>query len=108
MKIKTTKKAIKNSGQKILKVGYCDLQYLLQGKNPFAYSTRVEGWACDYYEINDIIISTGYAPIGDQVDYNIIKKYEALAREKGEKINGWDNLKVELDKLIIEFLGEVL
>ena len=29
-----------------------------------SYSTRVEGWACDYYEFDDLCISEGYDPAG--------------------------------------------
>lgn len=38
MKIKTTKQFIKLHCQKAFAIGYCDLQYLLQYKNAFAYS----------------------------------------------------------------------
>lgn len=62
-KIKVTKKSIKDNYNAIIEIGYCDAQYLLQFEKAFAYSTRSEGWACDYYKIGNIIISTGYAPI---------------------------------------------
>ena len=108
MKIKVSKKQMKQESNKILKVGYCDLQHLLQGKNPFAYSTRAAGWACDYYDMGNVIISTGYAPIGDSIDYSIIQKYDKKAQELAQNTNGWDNLKIQLDLLIKEFLQEVL
>lgn len=63
IKYKTTKKAMKESYKTIIKIGYCDAQYLLKFENIIAYSTRVEGWSCDYYDIEGILISTGYAPI---------------------------------------------
>ena len=56
MKLKATKKAIRNSGYNVLKIGYCNAQNLLRHKSPFAYSERREGWACDYYQINNTII----------------------------------------------------
>lgn len=40
MKYRTTKKAIRESGAIIYKIGYCDLQFLLRFNNPFAYSGR--------------------------------------------------------------------
>lgn len=82
MKIKTTKKAVKDNYNKIISVGYCDLQSLLNYADPFGYSTRVEGWACDYYDVNGIAISTGYSPISK----NTNKKYD-LIREYSEKGN---------------------
>lgn len=51
MKYRMTKKAIRESGAIIYKIGYCDLQFLLRFNNPFAYSEGVYGWSCDYYRI---------------------------------------------------------
>lgn len=108
MKLKTTKKAINASGQKVLKVGYCDLQYLLEWLQPFAYSTRAEGWACDYYEINNVIVSTGYAPTGDAIDYSLIKEYEKKAEYIRYSDLKWDEIKTELEKLTLEFLKKAV
>ena len=63
-----------------MKIGYCNAQFLLRGFNPVAYSARREGWACDYYDINGVYISTGYAPIGKAVDYEMLREYENKAR----------------------------
>ena len=82
-KYKTTKKAIKENYNTIISVGYCDLQYLLKYQNAFAYSERSEGWACDYYNIDDTIISTGCSPINSRnssSNYTIEKKYNDIAR----------------------------
>lgn len=83
MKLLVTKKDIKNSATKIIAIGYCEAQNLLKYKDPFAYSKGVYGWACDYYIFDNIIISTGYSPIGDRIDYDLLKKYE----EKAAKID---------------------
>ena len=81
MKLKATKKAIRNSGYNVLKIGYCNAQNLLRHKSPFAYSERREGWACDYYDINGVYISTGYDPIGKAVNYEMLREYENKARK---------------------------
>lgn len=84
MRYKTTRKAMKESYDRIAKVGYCNLQHLLRFQEPFAYSTRVEGWACDYYDINGILISTGYNPIEGKrtkCSYNICRKYDDEAHK---------------------------
>lgn len=61
MRNKMTMKAIKVSNTIVLGVGYCDLQRTLKFEWSPAYATRVEGWACDLYEINDrYSIATGY------------------------------------------------
>ena len=79
MKLKTTKKAIKNNGYNVLKIGYCNAQSLLRHKSPFAYSAGQNGWSCDYFQIGNVIISTGYDPIGCKVDYNLVREYDQKA-----------------------------
>lgn len=108
MKFKVTRKAIKEDYSKVLCVSYCGLQSLLNCEEPFAYSTRAEGWACDYYDIGrGVVISTGYAPIGTPVNYETCRKYE----QKAEKIisNTWDyeERKSALTRLIADFREEV-
>ena len=83
-KYKVTRKAMKESYGKIIGVSYCNLQYLLRFQEPFAYSTRAEGWACDYYDVDGVLISTGYAPIDSKrtkSTYDICRKYDEAARK---------------------------
>lgn len=81
MKYRTTKKAIREMGDPVYCVSYCNIQNLLRFVEPFAYSTRAEGWSCDYYYIHDVIISTGYSPIGRKTDYELCRKYDKKALE---------------------------
>lgn len=106
MKFKLTKKDVLNKYNNIIKVRYCQAQYLLSCRDAFAYSAGVNGWACDYYDINGVIISTGYAPIGKAADYDTIKKYNNEARAL--KYANYEEYKSELRKLISEFIEEVL
>ena len=80
MKIKTTNKEIRANFYKVLSIGYCDAQYLLQYKKPFAYTCGVYGWSADFYEIGNLCISTGYRPIGEDVDYALLQDLEKKAR----------------------------
>ena len=80
MKTKTTNKEIKYNFSKIIKIGYCKAQYLLNYKNPFAYTCGIYGWNADFYEIGNICISTGYRPIGEKVDYNLLNELEKQAQ----------------------------
>ena len=107
MKLKATKKEILNRYDAIIKIGYCEAQYLLNCEDAFAYSSGVNGWACDYYDINGVIISTGYAPIGKEVDYNTIKKYNNEARALDYGAN-YEEYKSKLRELTQEFIDEVL
>ena len=48
----------------------------------FAYSAGLYGWSCDYYEFDNVLISTGYAPLSDKnmkKDYALIQEYENKA-----------------------------
>jgi len=81
MKTKVTKSQVKDNFINIISIGYCDIQYLTSYKSPFAYSRGINGWSCDYYEIENVCLSTGYSPIGTNVDYNLIKKYELKAQK---------------------------
>lgn len=65
MKHKTTEKAIEQNYYKIIKVGYCNLQYLLQYEEPVAYTSGVYGWNADVYDFGNIAIVTGYRPFGN-------------------------------------------
>ena len=109
MKIKVTKKYIRKNSNKVIKLHYCEAQTLLRYEDPFAYSSGQNGWACDYYDINHIIISTGYSPIGDNVDHELISEYE----EKAQKIvynnynESYESKKNKVTKLLKEFINIV-
>lgn len=109
-KYKTTKKAMKESYNQIIKVGYCTLQCLLKFQEPFAYSTRAEGWACDYYDINGILISTGYAPIDGKrtkSTYDICRKYDEAARKILCEYSLYEEQREKVNSLLMEYIKEV-
>ena len=105
MKLKATKKEIKQGYHKILGIGYCDLQFLLQYESPFAYSVRREGWACDYYDVDGVCISTGYSPLDTKnmtKDYELVREYDRKARDliyKSAKVE-------EITALLKEFISK--
>ena len=108
MKVKTTKKSVKNTFTNIYSIGYCNAQYLLYGMKPFAYSSGRNGWACDYYSTGEVCISTGYNTIGERLPYDIVNKYE----KKAEKIiSNYDldykKRKVKVNKLIVKLINEI-
>lgn len=108
MKLKTTYKAIREEyGQKILSVGYCDLQYLLCYETPFAYSAGVYGWNCDYYDVGGVCISTGYRPIGKHVPHELTRRFEKQAEEWTMNWNVDSEIKkARLAKWLDEFIRE--
>lgn len=111
MKFKATKKEMVNGYNRILSTGYCIMQYLLQYQSPIAYSAGVNGWSCDYYNIDGILISTGYSPINSKnmiLNYDIINEYEI----KAQKIiyNYTDdivNKEYEINLLLIDLLDKL-
>lgn len=111
MKFKTTKKAIREGYYQILGIGYCSMYYLLHFTNPIAYSVRSEGWSCDYYDIDGLCISTGYAPINSKnvkVSYEFIDQYENMARDIVCDYNRpYDEHKKAVNELLHEFAKKV-
>ena len=105
MKVRATKKEIKNGYNTVLSVGYCSMQNLLNYQSAFAYSAGVYGWACDYYEVKGVCISMGYQPIGQAVDYKLIREYE----QKAEKLScnyeqPYEQRKSEMNELLFELI----
>ena len=80
MKTKTTYSAIRSNYSKVYSIGYCGAQNLLRYETPRAYCAGVYGWNCDLYTFGSIAITTGYRPIGQSIDYAIVKKYDDMAR----------------------------
>lgn len=109
-KIKVSKKQMKDATNKLIAVGYCDMQYLLYYENAFAYSAGTNGWCCDYYNINDIIISTGYAPIGNvRIDHETTQKYENIARNIVNDYNlTYDHKKNQVKSLLCELIKSTI
>lgn len=99
MKIRTTKKSIKEAFPHIIGIGYCNAYYLLQGIEPDFYTCGVYGWNEDVYKIDyNIAIATGYRPSYNiQANYDITKKYN----EKARKIyNNYDiDYKIRINKI---------
>ena len=86
-KIKATKKEMRQN-YRILSIGYCDMQHLLNYESPIAYSARAEGWACDYYYVDGVVISTGYDTIASKNmkdDYQLVREYEKQAQNANTK-----------------------
>lgn len=106
-KIKTTKAEMRENHY-IISIGYCDLQYLLRFKNPVAYSCGVYGWGCDYYDIDGVIISTGYSPLNNKnvkFNYEIVRKYEQKARDIIQKYP-YEQQEKKINKLLSKFISE--
>ena len=107
MKLHTTQKAIRAAYPHVIRVSYCAAQHLLTYQAPFAYNAGVYGWNCDYYNINGIIICTGYRPHGNNVDYNIVNKWDKKAESVYNTVRDYDDRRNIINDYLKEFLQEV-
>lgn len=110
-KYKTTKKAMNEDYTHIIGTGYCNLQFLLYFEEPFAYSTRAEGWACDYYDVDGVLICTGYAPMRSKrtkSNYQIEHEYDGKAREIFDNRDlTYEDRKEQIETLLHEYIKAV-
>lgn len=106
MKCKVTKKSIKANYSRIIGIGYCNAQHLLNYETPFAYSSNNNGWSCDYYDIAGVCVSTGYNPMGDRVNYETLTRYEKQAEAiQYNNALTYEEKKLANRELIQEMLG---
>ena len=105
---RTTKKAQMSNNNRIISVGYCNLQYLLSCVEPYAYSAGTYGWSCDYYELpRGLRVSTGYDTCGKHVEYDLLKKYDEAAERICRETWQYDERRKRLNALIEDFAGDV-
>ena len=82
-----TIKRIRESWDKKFYCGYCDLYYIMKGKEPTYYNSGVYGWNCDIYTDykRDIAITTGYRNMtGKRIPSELIEKYTKIAKNISE------------------------
>jgi hypothetical protein len=109
MKYVTTKSAIVSQyGDRIISVPYCALQSLLRYTEATAYTSGVNGWNCDIYDVNGVALVTGYRPFGKPVDRELVNHFEKRAREEleAEYPRSWKLLKSALHNLLVQFVKE--
>ena len=114
MKLQTTKSNIRNNFCTVLTAGYCEIQYLLNSCNAFAYSAGVYGWSCDFYQpsakYSGVCIATGYNTErigGKRINYELVKEYEQKAHELVLDYSQM-NKREALNALIDEFIEKAL
>ena len=111
MKFQVSKKEMRNNYDRIISIGYCDAQWLLKYEEPIAYSTRLEGWACDYYDIDGVLISTGYAPLSSKnthSNYDIVHRYNEQAKKIACNYSlNYEERKAQVNALLKEYVKEV-
>lgn len=110
-KYRVTKKEMNEGYTHIIGIGAGDLQNLLKFEQPFAYSTRAEGWACDYYDVDDVLICTGYAPMRSKrttSNYEILREYDEKARKIFDNYDlTYEKRKKQIEALLHEYIKVV-
>ena len=109
MRVKVTKKQILEDNFHVYGVGYCELQTLLRYEHSPFYSAGIYGWACDYYQVDDVIISTGYGYVGRKTDYKTVNKYEKLAQKivYGDNDLTYEQKQRKVTRLFHKFIAEI-
>lgn len=117
MKFKTTAKAIREQGGRVVSAGYCDLYHILKGHDPVAYTCGVYGWNFDVYIVDGLTICTGYRGMVGRTANNI-REYEERAKALERKYDAlpyttfeaWqaeqENFKAEREALLAEFIKQ--
>lgn len=111
MKFKTTSKELKNkvANRYLWKCGYCDLQSLFHYISPVAYTCGTYGWNYDVYDIDGVVITTGYrSMIGQPIPHELIREYEQKAKDVVYNYSiDYDKKKDILNSLVREFIKKL-
>jgi len=106
-KFKITKREAKENYY-ILSIGYCKLQNALSFHEPIAYSAGKDGWSCDYYDINGVLISTGYSRLSSKrcnASNDEIKALDKAAWTiKGDHTLSYKEQKEKVNNLLYQFI----
>lgn len=108
MKPRVTQKAIKEAYPRVLSVGYCELQNLLRHEQPRAYTAGVYGWNADVYVVDGTAIATGYRSFGTKVPYELVERYESVAKYVRGLHLPYEETKERLHVLAREFVRDAL
>lgn len=111
IKLKVSKRDIRNNFKNVLCCSYCELTDLLNYKNANYYNANQYGWRNDIYLIdNNTVIVTGYEPFGNiELQKNICKKYNNEAKKIRQNFGfDYDKQKIKLQKLIDKMISEVI
>lgn len=104
MKIKTTRKEVKEYFTTVISVGYCALQRLLAYETPIAYTCGLYGWNADVYAFGNVAIVTGYRPFGTDANYPLCREYEHKAGLLRDLSMTYDERKAKTNELVKEFI----
>lgn len=111
IKLKVSKRDIKNNFRNVLYCSYCELADLLSYKDANYNNANSYGWRNDIYLINNnTVIVTGYEPFGNiEIKTSVCKKYNEEAKKILNNRNfSFEAKKDELQNLIDKMIKEII
>lgn len=110
MKVRVTKKAIRENYREIISVYYCRLQNVLMYRDCNFYTTRAEGWGADIYDVDGVAIVTGYDPFGNiNPSYELCKKFDDEASDVLYAYHyDYEHCRTALDGILMRFINAAI
>ena len=106
MAIRTTNREITRNYGRVIRIGYCNAQFLFRDSDAMLYTHGVYGWNANAYiypELNAAVV-TGYRPCGNiRPDADLVHEYDERARRQVYEERNYD-----LRPLQLEFIKRVL
>lgn len=91
------------TGKKVIKLGYCEGQYLLRNAQRIGYGAGVYGWNYDVYSVDGAIICTGYRGMPGRRPECDCDEYEKRAEQAARS---WDADRLEqVDAILADFVA---
>ena len=107
--MKFTRNQIYNISKKVIAIGYCSAWSLLSQETRIGYNAGVYRHNYDAYFVDGVIITTGYHPIGERVNYDLLREYEnkAAAVLSYDNKAPYDEKADEVRRLLREFVSKL-
>lgn len=113
--MKITKEWIKENFDSILRIGYCQLDNVLENVNNLhfvGHTESVYGWNADIYSFyhngKSIAIVTGYSSFGKKCNYEIVEKYNNIGRLILPDIYDIEERQRIAELIVSDFIDEVI
>ena len=87
MKIKVTKKSIKDNFMHVYIMDETKAQAIFYGQSPAYYTSGIYGWNCDVYIVDyNTVVTVGYRPFGERlpeaIEKDMFKKAERVKESR--------------------------
>lgn len=109
MKVKVTRSLLKSHYNRAIAIGYCDAYSLLYFENPEYYTAGIYGWNFDAYDIDGVLITTGYrGMIGVTPNYERLRFFNKKSEDVINSKITFEEKKKKVSELLKDFIKETL